>query len=286
MRTRSHSPAPSGPRLSQMEFDTPSRPSPWTSPARRSVDQVARRQLRAAPRRRRRAPTTARAWPSMYGDLRSTKSATATSAASNCCPRQLDAERGLGRDHRVPGLRRRRGRPGSPRRSRTATPRASGSNCAPARLRASAAAASTRRCGGPPRRTRPSAPAATAIGTASPLSSPGHPCRPTARTTRRPPAAPRRAARAARPATGPAPSAGRSSRRVRDARPARTPDPTRKRCSGGLPDPIMRRGRRRASEAAHARGRTCRTLSAMSSPNHLACSWASEWQPTLTSSAV
>ncbi len=27
-------------------------------------------------------------------------------------------------------------------------------------------------------------------------------------------------------------------------------------------------------------------LSAMSSPNHLACSWASEWQPTLISSAV
>ena len=25
---------------------------------------------------------------------------------------------------------------------------------------------------------------------------------------------------------------------------------------------------------------------AMSSPNHLACSWASEWQPTLISSAV
>src|SRR5215469_11990588 len=37
MRTRSHSPAPSGPRLSQIEFDTPSRPSPWTSPDRRSV---------------------------------------------------------------------------------------------------------------------------------------------------------------------------------------------------------------------------------------------------------
>ena len=37
MRTRSHSPAPSGPGLSQIEFDTPSRPRPWTSPARRSV---------------------------------------------------------------------------------------------------------------------------------------------------------------------------------------------------------------------------------------------------------
>ena len=36
-RTRSHSPAPSGPRLSQIAFDTPSRPKSWTSPARRSV---------------------------------------------------------------------------------------------------------------------------------------------------------------------------------------------------------------------------------------------------------
>ena len=27
-------------------------------------------------------------------------------------------------------------------------------------------------------------------------------------------------------------------------------------------------------------------FSAMSSPNHFACSWASEWQPTLISSAV
>ena len=37
MRTRSRSPAPSGPPLSQMAFDTPSRPSPWTAPARRNV---------------------------------------------------------------------------------------------------------------------------------------------------------------------------------------------------------------------------------------------------------
>ena len=37
MRTRSHSPAPSGPRLSQIAFDTPSRPKSCTRPARRSV---------------------------------------------------------------------------------------------------------------------------------------------------------------------------------------------------------------------------------------------------------
>ena len=50
IRTRSHSPAPSGPGLSQIEFDTPSRPKSWTSPARRSVVHLVRRQpeLRAA----------------------------------------------------------------------------------------------------------------------------------------------------------------------------------------------------------------------------------------------
>ena len=36
-RTRSHSPAPSGPGLSQIEFETPRRPKSWTSPARYSV---------------------------------------------------------------------------------------------------------------------------------------------------------------------------------------------------------------------------------------------------------
>ena len=37
MRTRSHSPALSGPGRSQIEFETPSRPKPCTSPARRSI---------------------------------------------------------------------------------------------------------------------------------------------------------------------------------------------------------------------------------------------------------
>ena len=85
MRTRSHSPAPSGPRLSQIEFDTPSRPSPCTSPARRSVIRSPAASSSCAPAAAARS-ATARAWPSVYGDLRSTKSATATSAASNCSP--------------------------------------------------------------------------------------------------------------------------------------------------------------------------------------------------------
>ena len=39
-RTRSHSPAPSGPRLSQIAFETPSRPKPWTRPARRVASRL------------------------------------------------------------------------------------------------------------------------------------------------------------------------------------------------------------------------------------------------------
>ena len=53
MRTRSHSPAPSGPGLSQIEFDTPSRPKPCTRPARRSVRTSPRRQPELRRRRRR-----------------------------------------------------------------------------------------------------------------------------------------------------------------------------------------------------------------------------------------
>jgi hypothetical protein len=61
--------------------------------------------------------------------------------------------------------------------------------------------------------------------------------------------------------------------------------PTRKRCSGGRPAPIWR------MPAAAARRLPSwwsylPAFSAMSSPNHLACSCASVWQPTLTSSAV
>ena len=36
IRTRSHSPAPSGPGLSLIELEMPSRPNPCTRPARRS----------------------------------------------------------------------------------------------------------------------------------------------------------------------------------------------------------------------------------------------------------
>src|SRR3954453_10711585 len=57
MRTRSHSPAPSGPRLSQIEFETPRRPRPCTRPARRSVRTVLSG-----------APDCAPAWAGEVGD--------------------------------------------------------------------------------------------------------------------------------------------------------------------------------------------------------------------------
>ena len=48
-RTRSHSPGPSGPRLSQIAFETPSRPKSCTRPARRSVAPRARAARAARP---------------------------------------------------------------------------------------------------------------------------------------------------------------------------------------------------------------------------------------------
>jgi hypothetical protein len=61
--------------------------------------------------------------------------------------------------------------------------------------------------------------------------------------------------------------------------------PSRNRCSGGFPEPMSR-----IPEAAIRRllgsWSYLTDFIAMSSPNHLACSWASEWQPTLMSRAV
>ena len=84
-RTRSASAWPSGPRLSQMLFGTPSRPRSWTSPARRiwpaagspSPYAVAACMARSA---------TPREWPRVYRDFTSAKSAIASSAESNASP--------------------------------------------------------------------------------------------------------------------------------------------------------------------------------------------------------
>ena len=96
---------------------------------------------------------------------------------------------------------------------------------------------------------------------------------------------PRPAGRAARPWFARWPRGGRSCRRPRGARRARTRARAGIGAAAGCPEP-----RNRIPVAAIRRllGSWSYLIDfrAMSSPNHLACSWASEWQPTLTSSAV
>ena len=69
IRTRSHSPAPSGPRLSQMAFDTPRRPRPWTSPGPPERPDLGLRSAPALAPAAAASSETARAWPSVYGRL-------------------------------------------------------------------------------------------------------------------------------------------------------------------------------------------------------------------------
>ena len=143
MRTRSHSPAARGPGLSQIAVRH--------ARADRTRGR-ARRAGASGPRRRRgraRVPAaaarsaTAREWPSVNGDLRSTKLAIASSAASNCSSDSTTVSAGSAsmtaaqRPARVEvaeDVRRHR------RRGSSAS---AGSNCVPARRAASARAAST-----------------------------------------------------------------------------------------------------------------------------------------------
>ena len=85
-------PAPSGPRLSQIAFEMPSRPRSCTRPARRIV--VVSSGSPSSTAARAASSATACAWPSMYGDFRSTKFAIASSAASNCSPVSVTASAG------------------------------------------------------------------------------------------------------------------------------------------------------------------------------------------------
>ena len=83
--------------------DTPSLPKQCTRPARRTSRTSAgdMPSLAAASAAR---SATARAWPSEYGDFRSMKSATASSACVESLADQHHGERGLGPDHRFPGV--------------------------------------------------------------------------------------------------------------------------------------------------------------------------------------
>ena len=185
IRTRSHSPAVSGAGLSQMLLDTPSRPKPATRPARRSVSHVVGGQPELDARPGRRGRRAAAEWPSVYGDLRSTKRAIAASAVVALRRRQPHRQCRLAVDHRVPrielvdavedlvdvaGEQLARGR------DRTAWP----IGARPPRRRRR-----PRRCGAPPRRTRPAGRCATRPGSPHRRGRPASRGRPNARRTPR-----------------------------------------------------------------------------------------------------
>ena len=176
MRTRSHSPAPSGPRLSQIAFDTPSRPKSCTSPARRSV----RTSPSGEPELRRRPPRRARR-PRASG-----RACTATSGRrSSRSPRA---------PRRTARPRARRASAGSASITASQVPTASrpsriasgvgaderGERRVELLARALAARAPSprrrRRRGARPRRTRRAARSAPRSGRPRPASPPGQPC--------------------------------------------------------------------------------------------------------------
>ena len=100
-RTRSISPGVSGPRLSQIAFDTPSRPRSWTSPARRSVlssESGSPRSRAAAPAR----SATPREWPIVYGRLQVDEVADRVECCVELDVGELHAEGWFDRHHRVP----------------------------------------------------------------------------------------------------------------------------------------------------------------------------------------
>ena len=259
MRTRSHSPAPSGPGLSQIAFDTPSRPRPCTSPARRSVTHGRRRRGRASrPPRPTRSATAAgvpervrRLEVDEVGDRqraprRTARRRQATASAGSAA---ITASQVLGRVE--PGEDRRRRRAHSnahERRDRTACPR----RLRRARRRVDAADAvrdldELGELRDPRRdrdlRSREVARPALAV--------------PALVRCRRAPRARRPADRAARPASAPTASAARSSRRGRGGRRPRTrarPHPMQRRVPGAE-QPHHGDG---ALQRSAARSRTCR----------------------------
>ena len=287
MRTRSHSPAPSGPGLSQMALETPRRPRPWTSPARRRVATSTSASPSCSPAAAARSATAA-SMAERVGRLQVDEVGDRLAVpASNCSGVQVHAERRLGPDDRVPrlgGVEPGRRCVGASAHSRAES---SGSNCEPARLSASAMAASHAADAvgdldelgelRQPRRDRDRV--AAAVRRASP-------CRPTARTRRRPPSC---------TASG-SPSCSASAARERGVlldHPVEVAVAVQRELEPD-PEPVQRwvPAADQAACVATAPRRLPNSwsylpdFSAMSSPNHLACSWASAWHPTLTSSAV
>ena len=224
----------------------------------------------------------------VYGDFRSTKSAIASSAASKRSPARTTASAGSAVDHRVPGADRVEAARGSrPRSARSSVGERRVELLARALARASAlrrrdAADAVRHLDelgelGDPRRDRDLL--------ARELARPALAVPPLVRAAERR-RAPRRAARAARP----------SVRAIAACVVDHAVDLAVARDRELEPDAeAVQRRAARAQRAASpvAAARRLRgswsyliDFSAMSSPNHFACSWASVWQPTLTSSAV
>ena len=268
MRTRSHSPAPAAPACPRSSSTRPSRPRPWTRPARRSVLTRVRGQPELAAARRRsgdgagvaracRATSGPRSWPP-------------PAAPRRTAPHRADTERGLGRDDRVPGVRRRRARRGCPgvaAQQRARAPDRTGSRTACGRAsRAAAGPADPVRDLDELRQLREPRGDRHSVARRRRASL----GRPTARRRLRPPACTGTGSPSCRPAPG--------QRRVRLDHPVQLAGPgqrelqaTRNRCNGGLPRPT----RRSAAAAARDAPRlvvVLRDLRSMSSPNHLACS--------------
>ena len=175
IRTRSHSPAPSGPRLSQIAFETPSRPRSCTRPARRSVrtSSVGEPEPRAAASAassRDRPRVAERVRRLQIDEVRDRQQRRVEPLA-----REHDGERRLGVDHRVPGLDRVEAREDHLGLGAHQLGQRGIELLAGARRARAPSPPRRRRRGARPRRTPPAARAATAIGTSSPSSSPGQP---------------------------------------------------------------------------------------------------------------
>ena len=290
-RTRSHSPAPSGPRLSQIAFEI-AEPAEAVHEAG-AAQRVARRRPRSPEPRagragqlgdRPRVPEEVRRLE--VDEVRDRRRARRRSAR----PSARTAQRRLGVDHRVPGRRRRRGRreSTSPRRRCTGSRQSRDRTARRAHSGARSVAAAT-----PPERWATSTYSAScairaASGTASPSARPGQPAPVPALVGRRASAScDRRPAARARSPSVRAMAAWwaimPSTSRWPDERELEPEPEAMQRRMPGAEQP-------QAGDApAAGSGGSWSYLSdfsAMSSPNHLACSWASEWQPTLTSSAV
>ena len=242
IRTRSHSPAPSGPRLSQIAFETPSRPKSCTSP-RGAASASPLAAARAAPAASAASSATALRVAERVRRLQVDEVRDREQRRVELLARQRDGERRLGVDHGVPRADARRGRRGSSSASRTRSRDERRVELAGRRACARAPSPPRRRRpGARPRRTRASCASRAATGIASPceLARPAL-ARPTARRPRR---------RASSTVVGQLELLGRACRAIAAwwsimSSTSRWPEtanssPIRKRCSGGLPAPSRR----------------------------------------------